>query len=207
MTDLQATAPAVRQFDAAAEQQGRLLAAALLTIFFVVLVRTAWLSDDSYINFRTVDNFLHGYGLRWNIVDRVQSFTDPLWLFLVTACVFVTREFYYTVVAISILLSGATALLIARRIAVDATAAIVGIVLLLASKAFVDFSTSGLEGPLTHLLLAAFLVVYWNGEAGGDVRIRNLSLLTALLILTRMDASLLVLPALVAAVLQRGVSG
>jgi len=205
VTDLQVSAPTVRQVDAVTEQQGRLLAAGLLAIFFVVLIRTAWLSDDSYINFRTIDNFLHGNGLRWNVVDRVQSFTDPLWLFLVTACVFVTREFYYTVVALSILLSCAAVVLIARRIAVDTTAAIVGIVLLLTSKAFVDFSTSGLEGPLTHLLLVAFLAVYWSGDTGGDERVRNLSLLTALLILTRMDASLLVLPALLSAVIQRGI--
>jgi arabinofuranosyltransferase len=193
------------QSEVSAEPQARLLTAGLLAVFLVVLVRTAWLSDDSYINFRTIDNVLHGYGLRWNVVDRVQSFTDPLWLFLVTACVFVTREFYYTVVVLSILLSGAAVVLIARRIALDTTAAIVGIVLLLASKAFVDFSTSGLEGPLTHFLLVAFLAVYWNDDADGDARTRKLSLLTALLMLTRIDASLLVLPALLLALIHRGV--
>src|SRR5205814_437239 len=36
--------------------------AALFVLFAVVLVRTAWLCDDAYINFRTIDNFLQGYG-------------------------------------------------------------------------------------------------------------------------------------------------
>jgi len=41
--------------------------AAGVAILLVSLLRTAWLSDDSYITFRTADNFIHGYGLRWNI--------------------------------------------------------------------------------------------------------------------------------------------
>jgi len=36
----------------------------LASIFVVVLVRTAWVCDDAYITFRTVDNFVHGHGLR-----------------------------------------------------------------------------------------------------------------------------------------------
>ena len=42
-------------------------------VFVLVLIRTTWICDDAYINFRTIDNFLHGYGLRWNIAERVQS--------------------------------------------------------------------------------------------------------------------------------------
>jgi len=205
VTEGRADAAPVQPVDLAGAQAARLLVAALLAVFVVVLVRTAWLSDDSYINFRTIDNVLHGYGLRWNVADRVQSFTDPLWLFLVAACVFVTREFYYTAVGLSIVLSFAAVVLIARRVAIDAVAAVVALVLLLASKAFVDFSTSGLEGPLTHLLLVAFLIAYWSPDRVEPTRVRNLSLLTALLILTRMDAALLVVPALLAAVVKHGV--
>ena len=62
------------------DDQARTLLNGALALFGVVLVRTAWLCDDAYINFRTVDNFLHGYGLRWNVAERVQTFTDPLWV-------------------------------------------------------------------------------------------------------------------------------
>jgi arabinofuranosyltransferase len=205
VSELHAEATSFRRVDVSAEQAARVLVGGLLAVVLLVLVRTAWLSDDSYINFRTIDNLLHGYGLRWNVADRVQSFTDPLWLFLVAACVFLTREFYYTAIALSIALSFAAVVLIARRVSGDAIAAVVGLVLLLASKAFVDFSTSGLEGPLTHLLLVAFLIVYWNGDIDEERRLRNLSIVTALLILTRMDVSLLVMPALLAAVVKHGV--
>jgi len=32
-------------------------------LFTIVLVRTAWLGDDAYITFRTVDNFVNDYDL------------------------------------------------------------------------------------------------------------------------------------------------
>src|SRR5205814_6382583 len=83
--------------EAATYRQARLLTGGLFALLALALVRTAWLCDDAFINFRTIDNVLHGYGLRWNVAERVQSFTDPLWLFRVTALVGLTRVCYYTV--------------------------------------------------------------------------------------------------------------
>ena len=49
--------------------------ATLGLLFLVVLLRTAWLCDDAYIVLRSVDNLLHGHGLRWNVAERLLSFT------------------------------------------------------------------------------------------------------------------------------------
>ena len=57
----------------------------------VVVARSAWLMDDAFITFRTIDNFVHGYGLTWNTTERVQAYTNPLWMFLVSAFYFATR--------------------------------------------------------------------------------------------------------------------
>jgi hypothetical protein len=59
----------------------RLLQTLALAVFAIVVVRTSWLSDDAYITLRTVDNFVSGYGLRWNVAERVQTYTHPLWMF------------------------------------------------------------------------------------------------------------------------------
>ena len=48
------------------------------------LLTTAWLCDDAYITFRVVDNLPGGFGLRWNTFERVQAYTNPLWMLLVT---------------------------------------------------------------------------------------------------------------------------
>ena len=56
----------------------------LCLIFLAVLLRTAWLSDDALITFRTVLNFTHGYGLTFNVAERVQAYTHPLWMLMLT---------------------------------------------------------------------------------------------------------------------------
>jgi arabinofuranosyltransferase len=68
-----------------------------LAAMLVVLIRTAWMSDDAYITMRTVDNFVNGFGLRWNVVERVQAFTHPAWLMLITPFYAVTREAFLPV--------------------------------------------------------------------------------------------------------------
>jgi arabinofuranosyltransferase len=169
-----------------------------LAVLLVVLVRTAWVSDDAYITFRTIDNFHHGFGLRWNIDERVQTYTHPLWLLALVVSSRLTGGLYYSTIALSIALSMATAWVIATRTAIDASAAAVAVAVLMFSRAFVDYSTSGLENPLTHLLLAVFLWLYF-GETLHRRRSVALGLVAGLAVLNRLDAALLVAPALAAA--------
>lgn len=56
----------------------------LILVFVIVLIKSAWMGDDAFITMRTIDNFVNGYGLRWDLLERVQTFTHPLWLFLIT---------------------------------------------------------------------------------------------------------------------------
>ncbi len=175
------------------------LVAFLLVLFAIVLFRTAWICDDAYITLRTVDNFVHGYGLRWNIADRVQTYTHPLWLFLLSAVYFVTREPFLSTIFLSMAVSMAGVLLLGLRIAASRTGALLAIVILTFSMAFMDYSTSGLENPMTHLLLALFFLVYFEREPGSR-RLFLLSFIAALGMVNRMDTALLFLPPLVHAV-------
>jgi arabinofuranosyltransferase len=181
----------------------RLLVGGIALTFFVLLVRTAWLDDDAYITFRTVDNFLHGLGLRWNVLNRVQAYTHPLWMFAVTGVAALTGEVYYASIALSIAVSVTVVALVASRLASSVPAMLVAASALLLSKAFVDYSTSGLENPLTHLLLVAFFMVLGRAVAPAR-RVFLLSLTTSLLMLNRIDTGLLVLPALGLAAWQQG---
>jgi arabinofuranosyltransferase len=174
-------------------------------VLLLVLIRTAWVCDDAYITFRTIDNWVNGYGVRWNIAERVQSYTHPLWMLLVAAPYAVTREPYYTSLAISLVLSLVAAYLLFTRVAVDLPAAIRAGLILILSKAFVDYSTSGLENPLTHLLLVAFFLIYLPqfSPALSERRLPMLGLVTALLAINHTDTALIVLPALAVAAWQR----
>jgi arabinofuranosyltransferase len=170
------------------------LKASLLGLFTIVLVRTAWMCDEAYITLRTVDNLVSGYGPRWNIAERVQAYTHPLWMFILAAPYAVTREAYFTPLAVSMLASVAAAWLFVSRLARSAGAIIVGASVFIFSKALIEYSTSGLENPLTNFLLAVFLTLYWKGE---PVRLTALWLVASLIMLNRLDVGLIVLPAMV----------
>jgi len=159
------------------------------------LLRTAWVSDDAYITFRSIDNLVHGYGLVWNVGERVQSFTHPLWLLLMTPLCAVTGEPYFTVLALCAVCSLAAVWVIVSRLAVNAWGVVPVFAALLSSKAFIDYSTSGLENPLTHLLLVIFLWCWWTEPAGAR-RVGRLSLIGALCLLNRLDLAVLIGPAL-----------
>jgi arabinofuranosyltransferase len=174
----------------------RMAALALGGLFTVVLIRTAWMSDDAYITLRTVDNFVNGHGLRWNVVERVQSFTHPLWTLVLAVPYAVTKEAYFTPLVLQMAIALAAVWVIGWRLAADRVSATAAIGVLVFSKAFVEYSTSGLENTLTHLLLALFLWTYW---VFGRRRHVGLWLLAALLMTNRPDTGLLVLPALLTA--------
>ncbi|HMD37520.1 MAG TPA: hypothetical protein VKH42_21240, partial [Vicinamibacterales bacterium] len=176
-------------------RDARLLLGAVLLVAAVVLVRTAWMNDDAYITFRTVDNALHGYGLRWNAADRVQTYTNPLWMLVMTAAAAITHDMYYTSLAIQIVLSLTVFALVVRRVAVSIQAAVLGASALLLSKSFIEYSTSGLENPLTHLLLV-LIVLRASRIDRGPRRLFALSFLAALMMVNRLDTSLLVAPLL-----------
>lgn len=173
----------------------RLAVWALVAVYIACVVRTAWLSDDAYITFRTVENVVDGYGPRWNVVDRVQTYTHPLWMWFLAGLRALTGELYFTSLAASLVLSVAGVVLIAGKLARDARAAVVVLVVLVSSRAFVDYSTSGLENPMTHLLLLAFATVALRSE-DTPARLRWLALLAGLTACTRTDLLLMLLPVL-----------
>ena len=110
-----------------------------LILFAVVMIRNAWLCDDAYITYRTVDNFVNGYGLTWNTAERVQAYTNPLWMFVVSAVYAITREIYYSSLILSLAISFWAVNIIAWRVARSTATAILTVVTLTCSKAFVDY--------------------------------------------------------------------
>jgi arabinofuranosyltransferase len=186
----------------------RILRASLLAAFAVVVLLNAWIGDDAYITWRTIDHLVHGRGLVYNLGERVQTFTHPLWLALLTALHLITREAWWTTIAASLLCSVAALTLVAHRLTASAWSMTAILLAAASSRAFVEYSTSGLENCLAHLVLAATLVVYFDREPGA----RTLTWLTlgcSALILCRPDLALVGLPLVVAGLLaarRRGAS-
>lgn len=168
----------------------------------VLILKDAWVCDDAYITFRTVDNFIHGYGLTWNVDERVQSYTHPLWMLLLSLFDFCLRNVYLSSIILSLICSLAALYLLVRYLARSPWTAILCLVALAASKTFVDYATSGLEDALTFLLLALFALVYLRCSTHPRATLW-LGLLAGLLTLNRMDTVLLVAPALLSVFIQQ----
>jgi arabinofuranosyltransferase len=180
---------------------------AIATITFaVILLRTAWISDDAAITLRTVLNVTHGFGLTFNIAERVQTYTHPLWMALLTIGYLIVGNVYITTFAAGIILS-AVAFWITLTRAVSALQAITAAIVLLFSAAFVDFSTSGLENPLLNVLVALTIGVFLHTALPSTRRLTLLWTLASLLYLTRPDAVLVVVPLLVVASWRAGTVG
>jgi arabinofuranosyltransferase len=172
-----------------------LLVAALAFGYALLVYRTAWMSDDAFISARTAYNVLHGYGLRWNVEERVQTFTHPLWMMALIGAHALTREAFYSTLYLSLIVSSLAMGYFALRLPGCLTVKAFAIALLCMSKAFVEYSSSGLENPLTHLLLVAFAVQYFRARRAS---FGALALIAGLSAANRLDTALLYLPALAA---------
>ncbi len=167
-----------------------------LGVFAFLVFKDAWVSEDAYITFRVMENFMDGYGLRWNIAERVQVYTHPLWMLLHLPFFAIWDNLFHVSIFLSILCT--TAALAVVLISIDKPLPIkLGLFLvpLALSKSFMDYTSSGLETPLCYLIFASFGFVL--------LRMREhrhfwfyCSFTVALALCTRLDVVLIYIPIL-----------
>ncbi|MEK6221296.1 MAG: hypothetical protein N2D54_03525, partial [Chloroflexota bacterium] len=115
-------------------------------------------------------------------------------------------QYYLVTLGYSLVFSLAALGLFARNVAKSTLAGIVGITALLFSRAYIDFSVSGLENPLSHLLLLGFFALYFRRAKTTNRRIFWLTLIASLGVLNRQDTLLLYLPSLIYVLIKVGLS-
>ena len=148
--------------------ESTLVTGCLLAVFTYVFLANAWIGDDAYITFRVVDNFVNGYGLTFNPGERVQAYTHPLWMLLLSAAYVVTSNLFYTTLAVSYAFCVAT-LTVAFKSLKDVWRSALFFGVLLSSKAFIDYTSSGLEYPLSFLLLSIFYCRFFSSVRNGVI--------------------------------------
>lgn len=168
----------------------------LVLIFLFILLKTAWVSDDAFLTMRSVDNFINGYGLRWNILERVQIYTHPLWMFLLSGIYCFFPNPLVSLYFLSIIISMATVYFFGAKFATNYVKMILGFSILFFSKSFIDYSTSGLENPLTHLLMLSFLSLFLSQKEFSKKRVFFLFFIASLVAVNRMDTFLILIPSL-----------
>lgn len=174
------------------QNQGPTIILALLGIW--VLLRTAWVCDDAFISFCSAANLVEGKGFTFQIYERVQAFSNPLWTILMAFAYLFTGEVWRTGMILGISISVLALVLLQYKSDAEWHKRIMIGFLALLSSAFIDYGTSGLENPLSNLLSLAFAIQFL--ERRTDVKwFRNLVLLASLLMLNRPDFIFFVLPA------------
>jgi arabinofuranosyltransferase len=165
----------------------------------VVMLRNAWIVDDAYITFRTVDNFVNGYGLTWNPGERVQSYTHPLWMFTVTLVYLFTHELFFSVIIVSFVISMLAFVVLWRSGSRTWWSSLWLGSALLASKAILDYTSSGLENPLSYLFVVVFVALFhttMNTSVPTAIQLGGLYVIAALSFFNRNDTIVLYIPAL-----------
>ncbi len=167
---------------------------AAFLIVALVFLRAAWVSDDAYISLRVLDNALHGTGLRWNPLERVQVYTHPLWLLVLALPYAITRETLWTVSVVGIATTLLALGLASRRLLGVASVERILVFLLLcvSSRSVVSYASSGLENPLSLLLLV--LLVERCDPDRAPLRPTWTIALASLIALTRIDLVLVAFP-------------
>lgn len=159
----------------------------LIALFFWSFRQNFWISDDAYILFRTIENFQNGDGLRWNVAERVQTYTCPLWLFSLLPFSVMTGDPYLAALVLSASMAAATVLVTALHRPFPGFL-IFFISLALSSRAFTDYSSSGLENPLSHFLVALFYSIWFFRPTASPALLTGIA---GLAFLNRMDSALL----------------
>lgn len=175
-----------------------------LALFLAISINLAWYSDDAYISARTSWNLAHGGGLTWNPGERVQSFTNPLWVFLGAAAIAITDEIFVTLLVLAILLNVVNAWL-AFQLTGSGWVGFATVMLLAAAVSQMEHAVSGLENVASHTtLLFMLLTALRSREMGMTWRSDALvASMAALLILNRLDHGLIAGPLLLLMVVER----
>jgi arabinofuranosyltransferase len=174
----------------------RFILIATLAMLVMILVFNLWVADDAFITMRTVDNFWHGHGLVWNIGERVQVYTHPLWMFVLLVFKFFIKDALEVFYIPSFFLSVAVIFLVLTRFARGPRSVILAGLAMGGSMAFIDFSSSGLENPLTNFLIVLYLLVLFREGLSDQRKLTYVSLLSCLAALNRLDTLVIFLPAL-----------
>ncbi|CAB4871612.1 unannotated protein [freshwater metagenome] len=158
-----------------------------------------WICDDAMINFHIVDNFVHGHGPVFNVGERTEVYSDPLW---VAALIVMRIALWFVPLGWSALLLGLgfSALgfyFAGRAIAWQNRGSIptawpVGLATLAVIPPVWEFMTSGLEIGMTIAWIGAsyYLVVRRHSNVGSPTRA---AFLLGLGVLIRPDLLILVL--------------
>jgi arabinofuranosyltransferase len=149
--------------------QWMLVAAAAVLLVWHALYWFPEFNDDAFISFRYARNLALGHGLVYNPGERVEGFSNPLWVFLLAGAARLGATDLGLIAKMLGLVFAAGTLPLAALLcrtsfpAARAWWAVLPPLLLAASPAFASWAVWGLEVPLYAFLLTAAALLHARG--------------------------------------------
>ncbi len=166
----------------------------VLAIFVAVTLSASFLCDDAFITFRYAKNLAQGNGPVYNVGERVEGYTNFLWMLLMAAVIKLggAPEFWSRL--LSIAFSCATLLLLlntGKRTQHGRPARLIFPIFLAVTAPFVVWSTGGLETAAAAFFVLASVVAAMSAQRDDSIRSAALAgALAASAILTRPDGAI-----------------
>ena len=132
-----------------------------------------WVDEDAFINFRIIANLFAGHGLVFNVGERVEADSDPLWVatlaLLHAGLPFVKLEWlsvaFGLVCTAAGFLAGGRAVQRLAAVRGEATAFPLGLLIVSVVAGVWEFATSGLEMSMVFLWLGCSFLLLVRVEA------------------------------------------
>jgi hypothetical protein len=175
----------------------------LLVVVVLVLVALAaanrFIQDDAFISLRYAKHLVEGKGLVWNEGERVEGYTNPLWVLIMALPLVLGWEPVRFLHGVGLACFAGTLVLthrLARALELSPPAALVAVTALGTNYTFSAYATGGLETQLQALLFTAAMAMIcgWPARSSRPAHggLAVLSVILALALLTRPDSAILV---------------
>lgn len=138
-----------------------------LIVYAVLIQQNRFIQDDTFINFRYIDNFLNGNGLVYNSAEYVEGFTSLSWLIILIIVKALGFDLIIASQYLSIFFGAVVLLLIflfSNRYKNSIYIFIANALLMISSLGFIYWTVSGMETSFFVLLVLLMVFTYISKE-------------------------------------------
>jgi hypothetical protein len=151
-----------------------------------------FIQDDAFISFRYAKNFAEGHGLVYNPGEKVEGYTNFLWTLFLTTPHLLHMDIISFSQTAGVLLFALSLYLtygVAQKLTGNIYLAALALIFTGSNFTFLSYATGGLETQLfTLLVMTAFYLAVNFDEKKNNARLFTISLVFAMLLLTRPDS-------------------
>ncbi|MCR5735933.1 MAG: glycosyltransferase family 39 protein [Lachnospiraceae bacterium] len=166
-----------------------------IVAFVLIITALAWQSDDAYHAYVMAKHLVEGNGFVYNIGERASASSCPLFTLVIALGYFIIRNMFLVSLLICVIFSTIAYATVVNCFCTTRRQIILSFLLFIGSVSFISYTTSGLENCLLFMLSALFLKMYYKTDAYDAKKLFIMGLIVALTAMTRMDAAVLLAPA------------